>query len=306
VKSLVAQLWSYQGEKSEWSGKGVIPDNIDLQAALNQTGVKPDVSFPENTPLLWIHRRLRDTEIYFLTNQSENKINFEAEFRVDDKQPELWDPMDGMIRDLPVCFQKDGRITVPLQLDTFGSAFIVFRKKGEAPTNNPETNYPDPVTIVQITNPWEVVFDRLKGGPENGVTMVSLEDWSKNQDERIRYYSGSAVYSNIFNLKEVPMDSRLFIDLGKVSVMAEVRINGKKAGGVWTSPWKVNITDLVKQGENNVEVEVVNNWINRLIGDSQLPQDKRTTWVNENPARPGDPLQPSGLMGPVTIESRKY
>ena len=84
------------------------------------------------------------------------------------------------------------------------------------------------------------------------------------------------------------------------------KINGKFAGGTWTSPWKIDITDFVKSGDNRVEIEVVNNWINRLIGDSNLPAEDRITWLNENPTKPDDPLQSSGLMGPVVIEYSEY
>ena len=136
--------------------------------------------------------------------------------------------------------------------------------------------------------------------------MNEPEDWTISKDEKVKYYSGSAVYRNSFTISEIPQGSQLYLDIGKVNVMAEVRINGKFAGGVWTYPWKINITDQISSGKNNIEIEVVNNWINRLIGDSMKNEDERITWLNENPAKPGDKLQPSGLTGPVTIESVRF
>ena len=309
VKSLSAELWGNVDGKSVKSakfGKGMIVNDPDLQAVLNQIGVLPDVSVPENIPVLWIHRRLKDMEIYFITNQSGSPINFEATFRVTGKQPELWDALNGMIRDLPAFNQNDGKTTVPLQLDAFGSAFVVFRKTGKALTDKMEANFPEPETLVNISTPWEVSFDRAMRGPENPVTMTTLEDWSKNTDKRIKYYSGTAIYKNTFVLNEIPSTETLYMCLGNVSVMAEVKINGQRAGGVWTVPWQVNITNLVKPGENVVEIEVVNNWINRLIGDSRLHEKDRKTWINVNQIKPDDPLQPSGLMGPVSIVSVEY
>jgi hypothetical protein len=276
-----------------------------LTDALNKINARPDVVIPENVPLLWIHRRLNESDIYFITNQSDNRISFNAGFRVKEKQPELWDALDGSIRDLKVFTVKESSTDIPLVLEPRGSAFIVFRKdaKGTAVSG---TNFPESETIAAIDTPWEVTFDKFYGGPEKPIIMNTPEDWTNSTDERIRYYSGTASYKNTFTLRELPSDHQLFINTGKANVMAEVKINGHFAGGVWTDPWKVNITDLVKEGENSVEILVVNNWINRLIGDSRLPAGKRITWVNENPAKPGDPLQPSGLVGPVTIESVRY
>ncbi len=136
--------------------------------------------------------------------------------------------------------------------------------------------------------------------------MATLEDWSKSKDETIRYYAGSAVYLNKVVLSAVPEGETIYLDLGKVANMAEVKVNGQSAGGVWTPPYRVDITKLVTAGENSIEVTVVNNWVNRLIGDSKLPEKDRKTWINVNDIKPTDPLQSSGLLGPVSIMSVKY
>ena len=112
------------------SFKGNIFNGIDLQSALNELEVLPDVSFKGNVPVLWIHRRLDDTDIYFLTNQSDTVVDFRATFRTAGKQPELWDAINGAIRDLPAFSMDERTTTVPLKLDSYESAFIVFRKKG--------------------------------------------------------------------------------------------------------------------------------------------------------------------------------
>jgi hypothetical protein len=193
-----------------------------------------------------------------------------------------------------------------LKLDPYGSVFIVFRKTGEPVSDKMETNYPEPEILADFTKPWEVSFDAAMRGPEQPVEITSLEDWSKSTNEKIRYYSGTAVYKNTVVLSEIPSNETLYLNLGKVGNMAEVKVNGQPAGGTWTAPWHVNITNLVKPGENTIEIDVVNNWVNRLIGDSRLPEKVRKTWMNVNPTKPADPLQPSGLMGPVSIVSVRY
>jgi len=98
----------------------------------------------------------------------------------------------------------------------------------------------------------------------------------------------------------------VYIDLGKVMVMAKVKINGNYVGGVWTAPYRLNITDYIKKGENEVEIEVVNNWRNRLIRDKSIPEEQRITWQTYSYLNKDSSLQSSGLLGPVEIQSYDY
>jgi len=160
--------------------------------------------------------------------------------------------------------------------------------------------------VARINTPWEVSFDNAMRGPDNPLKMILPDDWSQSTDERVKYYSGTAVYRNSFSLLKPQPGETICLTMGRVGVMAEVRINGQMAGGVWSSPWRVDITKFIRDGENEVEISVVNNWVNRLIGDSRLPEKERQTWINVNEIRPGDALQPSGLLGEVTVERVRY
>ena len=112
------------------------------------------------------------------------------------------------------------------------------------------------------------------GGPSN-IIFDTLSDWSERPEEGIRYYSGIAVYGKKFDYPDFDRDksSEIFLDLGKVKNLARVRLNGKDLGILWTAPWKVKITDVLKEKDNELEIEVANLWVNRLIGDETKPWD---------------------------------
>lgn len=143
-------------------------------------------------------------------------------------------------------------------------------------------------------------FAASAGNPAFTRTFDSLADWTQSADEAVRNYSGHAVYKNSFTLPAAGK-KRISLDLGEVMVLATVRVNGKDAGGVWTFPYRLDITDLVREGSNELEITVFNNWRNRLIADERLPENKRGTWTNIQPFGAGDSLQPSGLLGPVSL-----
>ena len=302
VAALAAELWGDGSEKVRSAGKGkVFADGHSIADVFAATGIRPDVLTDGDQPVLFIHRTLPDGDIYFLSNQSRQAITISPGFRVTGKAPELWNPLTEDIRVLKEFSVSETATTVPLRLEALESAFIVFRKKGKPSAS--QKNFPDKEVLTQITTPWTVSFEPDKRGPEEAVTWNVLEDWSRSPDERIRYFSGKAVYKTQFDLAALPPGKQFYIDLGQVMVTAKVRLNGEYAGGVWAFPYRLNVTGLLKAGENAIEVEVANNWMNRLIGDQRLPEKDRLTWVNVNPWKADSPLQSSGLLGPVEIQA---
>lgn len=125
------------------------------------------------------------------------------------------------------------------------------------------------------------------------------------KEDAIRYYSGTATYKKEFNISDLLANNkkRIFLDLGKVKEIAHVRLNDKDLGVIWCDPWHVDITKELKDGENKLEIEVVNLWPNRLIGDAILPKEARKTNTNVITYSKGSTLLPSGLIGPVTLQA---
>ncbi len=309
VKRIASRMWSKidPSLKCVRIGKGMLIDGMNMQQALNLINCVPDCKIDQESPMLYGHRSVNGMEIYFVSNQSDEPIVVTPEFRVKGMQPELWDAIDGRIRKLPsFMHNENGTGTmVPLKLDAYESAFIVFREQvgNNLQVADVEVNFPKPEMIMRIDNPWEVLFDTVRRGPSEPLVMNELYDISKSRDFDIKHYSGTLRYNNAFNLAEIPENSRLYLDMNDLSAMAKVKINDKYVGGVWTPPYRVDITDYVQEGNNNVEIEVTTTWVNRLLGDLELPAEKRKTWVAINPWKGGEPLHKSGLIGPVTIQS---
>ena len=194
-------------------------------------------------------------------------------------------------------------------MEPLESIFVIFKEKPCCEVGN---NYPKKVCLRTLEGPWNLAFNSEKRGPSEIIVLDKLEDWSKNEDERIKYYSGTAVYNKKFtvNFEKNPAN-RYYLQLENVKDVgiASVCINGKDKGIVWTKPFRVDITDGLKEGENDVVVEVTNSWFNRVAGDEMAVSPTKYTQTNivlgndfRGNAVSEITLEPSGLLGPVTIQ----
>ena len=291
-----------------YGGKGIITNQTVRQVLLagslapdfawssrSATGAQPEIDF--------IHRSSSGVEIYFVMNRSSNDVALDCAFRVNGLAPELWDAVSGEHRFASAYSEKDGCATLPLHLEACGSMFVVFR---EAASKHPSTaagNWPELAVISELSGPWTVSFDPRWGGP-GSVSFDKLESWTARAEAGIKYYSGTAVYRQTFT-PPLAAGQRMLLDLGGVRELAEVKVNGHSCGIVWTPPFRVDITGAVQQGENSLEVEVVNFWPNRIIGDQFLPPAQRLTRTNIRKLTKTTPLMESGLLGPVRLLSEK-
>ncbi len=307
VQALAKKIWGEVDGKNIFSrsyGKGRIISGIEnMETVLDMITCRPDCEL-SNTNVHYSHRSSPNSDVYFLTNQTVGeKVEFTAKFRVNGKQPEIWYPTSGEMRILKGYVQKENYIEIPLMLHPNECAFVVFRENTkENSLADIRLNFPERKKLVDLNNPWRVDFkDKLRGEKEI-VTFNELTDWSKHPNEKIKYYSGTSVYSSEFTLKKTPKTETVVLNLSNVSAMAKVKINGQYVGGVWTYPYELNVSQFIKKGKNSIEVEVVNTWVNRLVGDVKLPEEKRTTWTVHRPGAEY-PLQTSGLLGPVYLET---
>lgn len=307
VKKLAAEVWGDvdgQGMKERKVGRGQIIWGKPLAEILASLGAPPDFESRNGkpgAPLDFIHRTLPGGDIYFVSNQQNRPEKAECMFRVRGRQPEIWDAVTGERWKAADFRDEGGRTVVPLEFAPRQSWFVVFREPASAPKAK-QRNFPVLATVGELGGAWTVKFDPKWGGPES-VSFEQLEDWTKWPEPGIRHYSGKATYTRTFDLPEAVRTSRqrLYLDLGKVKNVAEVRLNDRHLGVVWTAPWHIEITRAVQPTGNRLEVDVVNLWPNRLIGDAALPPDQRFTVTNVKKFKPTSPLLQSGLLGPVTL-----
>lgn len=280
--------------------RDIYPDYQVTARALSGMGVCPD--FESDGDVRYIHRRDREADIYFIANKEGQTRSMRCRFRVTGRMPEWWNPVTGECRDLPESKEEDGLTVVPMRLEVLESGFVVFRKPRMTAVPSRQ-NFPALRTVMTLTAPWEVSFDPKWGGPQK-ILFPRLDDWSKRPEPGIRYYSGKAVYRTTFDVAADPAKGCCFVSLGRVKNMAWVKLNGRDLGILWCDPWRAEIPGgVLRQRDNVLEITVANLWINRLIGDSGLPPGSGLTWTTYNPFRPDSPLQESGLLGPVSVQS---
>lgn len=273
-----------------------------LEQALKTRGLVPDFE----GPFEYTHRRDGETDIYFVAGTGKA----ECTFRVKGKRPELWHAVSGTISEADNWqTMADGRTRLVLNLPQQGSLFVIFRRPGQP---QPATPAPGPVAEETLDGAWEVCFMPGRGAPEKA-TFDPLAGWDKHADPGIRHFAGTATYRKPFEVTVERAAMKGWLELGTVDALAQVRLNGKDLGVVWTAPWKVEVTGALKAGRNELEIEVTNTWANRLVGDAGLPPEKRITTSNmqyEKGKRTlrafqgfasEDKLQPSGLRGPVKV-----
>jgi len=253
----------------------------------------------------YFHRHTDGAEVYFLANQTAEPVTSECIFRVAGAAPAIWDPVTGDITPAKSYQIGDETTRLPFTLDAEQAVFVVFQgERAKTRTRNDGPNLPVAEPVEKLIAPWTVRFDSKRGGHSKPVAMATLSDWSQSDDPAVRYYSGAATYAAVWSPSaetlKATKEGRLWIDLGDVKNVASVRLNGVELGVAWTPPYRVEL-DGELLAKNKLEIEVINLWPNRLIGDAALPESERITRTNITKFQPDTPLLPSGLLGPVRV-----
>jgi hypothetical protein len=281
-----------------WSSPNVLKGSIaDALLAIN---VKEDVVIKNNVAkFLYRHRKTANQDIYWLNNRSENIESIEATFRVTGKVPELWFAETGQTEPLSYSI-ANGTTTVKLHMEPNDALFVVFKNKAIKTT----VELPQ-VKVNELTNiegAWDINFQKDRGAPASA-KLDKLTSWTDDTDNGIKYFSGTATYTKTITASAnwFTKEAELWLNLGDVKNIAEVSVNGKPLGIVWKKPFRVNMTSVLKAGNNKIEIKVTNLWVNRLIGDAQPGVTNKITYTTMPFYQANAPLLPAGLLGPVTI-----
>ena len=308
-KRLADNMWGSENQTDGQKGirkvgKGRVAFGMTAREFLLSDGVAQDVTFRDAASvagMAWIHYRIAAADVYFLAEQTGKGMKGTAVFRSAGRVPELWDPVDGSAREAATFKFVEGRTHVPLEFGPYGSLLVVFRRPA-AGDRNGGPNFPAWQAKQAISGPWDVTFDAKWGGPKDPLRLDALTSWTDHSDPGVKYYSGKAVYRTTFRIGNDVAGKPLAIELGQVLDVgiARVSLNGTDLGVIWQPPFRVDVAKAVKTGENKLEVMVVNSWRNRLIGDQNLPEDKRLTRTNICVNKDWK-LEASGLLGPVRV-----
>jgi hypothetical protein len=308
IRALGAHLWGGADGKMIFkneSGKGKVYNGVDLSAVMADLKIKRDVDYTrphENTYISWIHRRAGDTDIYFLTNMRNQSEEVTVSFRVEGKKPTLWHSDTGEAEAVSYSI-AEGRTNVPLLLEPEQSVFVIFG--GSVQGTGEKINNPSSRTLAVISKPWSVAFQKDLGAPEK-IAMTNLQSWTEHADEGVKYFSGTATYTNgvTVDKKWMQPGARFWLDLGDVKDIAEVLVNGKNVGTLWKPPYKIEITNAIKSGSNAIEIRVTNQWTNRIAGDALHPDKKILSGAGLSFGPPSGDLKISGLLGQVKLITR--
>ena len=296
----VKSLWEGIPEgKIRKIGKGKLAVGVELADALKAFGLKPHIQ-DGGAEIIWSEREVDGAKWYYIAAPVGEGFN--GTIKLEGKgKAEWWDPVNGTVKSLKA--KGWGRMKkVNLDLANAESGFVVFRSGTSSPAAKEKAFAPKPDAGQIAIEGWTVKFPNGWGAPTEPIAINELKPWKDLPlGEEGKAFSGTATYEASFTIDKGQLGKDLVLDLGKVDFIADVKVNGKSAGVLWTEPYSLNIKDFIQEGENTLTVDVTGTWYNRLAYDASQPEAQRKTWTIAGPAA-GSQLHDSGLLGPVFIE----
>ena len=278
------------------SWKAILTDKVEI----------PDFKVEGRDDITFAHRKTKQEDIYFFFNPDSIATNFKTTFRVSNKIPELWNPMNGMVRKMAQFESGKNYTTTHISLDAGEAVFVIFKEKVEnkAPVSLEEpsiTGFQNFYTLlntksyqvqtvktklnkeytnfkllkktlkmipepVNISSDWNLQFDT-----NTTLALNELKDWKDQSNEDIKYFSGTATYEKKVNIPVSNKDYGVILDLGTVHIVADVFVNNQFVKTLWMPPFKVDISNYIQSKENKITIKVTNQWSNKLIGDERFP-----------------------------------
>lgn len=295
-KNLVDEIWSQENAK--------VYVNEPLDEVMKKLNIAPDFTYTKpqpDTKVLYVHRKLTSGDLYWVNNRHDRVEDIEATFRIEGKLPVIWHAETAKTE--PASYTIENGITkVQLHLQPNDAVFVMFRQK--VASNAVILPVKEEKQVAAIEGRWNVSFQKDRGAPASA-TFDKLASYTENNDNGIKYFSGTATYTKTVTADKAWFgnNAQLWLELGDVKNIAEVYVNGKPLGIVWKKPFRVDITNALKAGENSIEVRVTNVWVNRLIGDAQPNVTHKVTYTTMAFYQANSKLLPAGLLGPVKILS---
>jgi hypothetical protein len=316
-----------------WAGNR-IPAPKTLGELFEQARFAQDFSYKseDKLTLQYTHRQDKMRDVYFVANGLKQSGEVRCTFRTDGGAPQLWSPLDGSRSAITVyTVEADGRITLPIRFGPSDSFFVVFDRSepNRSPSSGATADSGPAAERREIKGDWTVTFQKHRGAPEQ-MTTKELKSLSAFEDFGVKHFSGTATYRTSFECTNPK--SPMNLDLGEVAVIASARLNGQALGLCWKPPFRFDVTGALREGKNELEIDVTTTWVNRLIGDEHFPDDvtpgknwkeggmpvlpewlvtglprpepRRVTFAAWKFWKAGDTLHPAGLIGPVRIEAK--
>jgi hypothetical protein len=279
-------------------GRGSVDGSGDLAAGLARLNVQPAVRL-DGKPgdVMTLQRRTPTHELYFIANAGDEPREVEALLRDAHGMPEIWHPDSACVASARATRSSAG-VRVPLRLAANESLFVVFPRGAATP--GLKSGGPAPLPWRTLDGAWQLAFAPGLGAPEQPLSLDRLVPWNESGVPGVRYFSGTATYRKTFSV-DGTLPQRAILDLGEVRDLARVTLNGRPLGIAWKPPYRFDLRGRLRAGENRLEVEVTNLWVNRLIGDAQPGAVKLTH--AEGIYAANAPLRASGMLGPVQLLS---